>query len=233
MKKIFKNKIFIVTLSVIMALILLCAVLLFSVNAYVVSSAKGRILENEDAASVEGADCILILGCKVKSNGEPSDMLRDRLLCGIDLYKRMKEAGKDIKIIMSGDHGRADYNEVGTMKSFAIAYGVPSEDIFMDHAGFSTYESAVRAKEIFGVEKMIVVTQSYHLYRALFISERLGVEAYGVSADLDTYSGQLMRDIREILARNKDFIISYAGQEPTYLGERISLDQSGDVTNDN
>ena len=102
----------------------------------------------------------------------------------------------------------------------------------MDHAGFSTYESIYRAKEIFGAERIVVITQEYHLYRALYIADALGLEAYGVASDQRTYSGQTMRDVREILARNKDFLTSLFKPKPTYLGETISLDGSGDVTND-
>jgi vancomycin permeability regulator SanA len=133
---------------------------------------------------------------------------------------------------MSGDHGQADYDEVNIMKNYAISHGVPSEDIFMDHAGFSTYESIYRAREVFGVKKFIIVTQEYHLHRALYIAESLGVEAYGLSADLRDYSGQLKYSIREVLARNKDFFTSLIKPKPKYLGERIDLGGNGDVTND-
>jgi SanA protein len=155
-------------------------------------------------------------------------MLYDRIMTGVSLYK----AGVSARIIMSGDHGRSDYNEVGTMKEYAVNEGVPSEDIFMDHAGFSTYESLYRAKEIFGADRIIIVSQEYHLYRALYIAKALGIEAYGVSADLRSYSGQYKRELREILARNKDFILAIAKPVPSVLGDSISLDGSGDVTND-
>jgi vancomycin permeability regulator SanA len=133
---------------------------------------------------------------------------------------------------MSGDHGQKEYDEVNTMKTCAIDAGVPSEDVFMDHAGFSTYESVYRAKEIFGADKIVIVTQEYHLHRALYVANALGMEAYGVSADLRGYSGQTKRDVREILARIKDMGYALVKPAPTYLGEPISLDQSGDVTND-
>ena len=136
------------------------------------------------------------------------------------------------KLLMSGDHGAKEYDEVNAMKQYAIEQGVDSAEIFMDHAGFSTYESIYRAKEIFGAEKVVIVTQEYHLYRALYIADALGMEAYGVTSDQRTYSGQTIRDVRELLARNKDFLASLFKPEPTYLGEAISLDGSGDVTND-
>ena len=113
-----------------------------------------------------------------------------------------------------------------------IENGVPSENVFMDHAGFSTYETVYRAKEIFEADKVIIVTQEYHLYRALYIAEQLGVDAYGVSSDLNTYAGQSMRDAREVLARCKDWLMCIFKPEPTYLGEAIPVSGNGDLTND-
>ena len=118
------------------------------------------------------------------------------------------------------------------MKNFAIDKGVPSESIFMDHAGFSSYESIYRAKEIFGAKKIVIVTQKYHLYRALYIANQLGIEAYGVGADPRQYVGATYRELREILARNKDFIKCIFKPEPTYLGDTIPVSGDGNDTND-
>lgn len=200
----------------------------FGVNAYVKDKAGERILTPEAAAELEGVDCILVLGCLVHSDGEPSDMLHDRLQRGVELYK----AGAAPKLLMSGDHGRDGYDEVAAMKQFAITEGIVSEDVFMDHAGFSTYESIIRARDVFQAEKIIIVTQEYHLYRALYLAEKLGVEAYGVSSDYRSYSGQGGREMREILARVKDFGYSYLEPEPTYGGEAIPISGNGDLTND-
>lgn len=200
----------------------------FGMNAYVKNIGSGGIITAEEATKLEGVDCILVLGCQVREDGSPSHMLKDRLMQGIELYN----LGVAPKLLMSGDHGRETYNEVATMKQYAITEGIDSEDIFMDHAGFSTYESIYRAKEIFGAEKIIIVTQKYHIYRALYIAEKLGVEAYGVSADYRTYAGQSMRDVREILARCKDFVTTIFKPEPTYLGEKIPINGNGDITND-
>lgn len=216
---------------VLLALILLVVFgvgTVISINAYVKSRVKEQIVTQEEAITVQDVDCILVLGCLVKNNGEPSHMLEDRLRRAVELY----HAGVAPKILMSGDHGQKEYNEVEAMKQYAIEQGVPSEDIFMDHAGFSTYESCYRAKEIFGVEKVILVTQEYHLYRALYIADKLGLEVYGVNADYRTYINQKMRDIREILARVKDFFYVVFRPEPTYLGEEIPISGDGDVTND-
>ena len=155
-------------------------------------------------------------------------MLQDRLDEAIKLY----EEGIAPKIIMSGDNGREGYDEVNVMKDYAINKGIPSEDIFMDHAGFSTYESIYRAKEIFKVEKAIIVTQKYHLYRALHIGNKLGINVTGVGADPRKYSGQIFRELREILARNKDFVQSIFKVKPTYLGESIPVSGDGNITND-
>lgn len=218
---------------IIIAACLLCAALLGTtalllVNTHVKGSTKAQILTPEHAATLEDVDCIIVLGCLVKADGTPSDMLADRISVGVTLYQN----GTSPKLLMSGDHGQKEYDEVNTMKACAIDAGVPSEDIFMDHAGFSTYESIYRAKEIFGADKIVIVTQEYHLYRALYIAKALGMEAYGVSADLRTYAGQTKRDLREVLARFKDMGYSLFKPLPTYLGDPISLDGSGDVTND-
>ena len=201
---------------------------LFIINGHVKASTKDRILTVQKAAELEDVDCIIILGCQVKDDGSLSHMLRDRLMSGLEVY----EADAAQKLIMSGDHGREEYDEVGAMKNYAIENGVPSENVFMDHAGFSTYETVYRAKEIFQADKVIIVTQEYHLYRALYIAEQFGMEAYGVSADLNRYAGQSMRDFREVLARCKDWAMCIFKPEPTYLGEAIPVSGNGDVTND-
>lgn len=222
------GRVLLITVAVCVAVGVACAAALLIMNHAVVKSAYGRIYPHGTAELPGEYDCILILGAGVKTNGQPSDMLTDRLLSGIALY----EAGLAGKIIMSGDHGREDYDEVNTMKQFAIGHGVPSSDVFMDHAGFSTYESMYRAKAVFGVSRMIVVSQSYHLPRALYIADKLGIDAVGVDADIRTYRGQAYRDAREILARAKDVISSYFMPLPTYLGEAIDVFGDGDVTND-
>jgi len=213
---------------VLVCVVLVGALSVLGVNALVKGAARGRILTEAEAAAQGEIDCILVLGCGVRKDGSPTDMLTDRLKQGVALYG----AGAAPKLLMSGDHGREEYNEVGAMKAFAVDKGVPSQDVFMDHAGFSTYESLYRAKEIFGVERVIIVTQEYHLYRALYIARRLGLEAWGVSADLRTYAGQPVREAREILARVKDAATTLFWPEPTYLGEAIPVSGNGDLTND-
>ena len=230
LKKYIKRRSALILAYIALALAALCvigAVYVFSVNAYVKNTTKDSIITPERASELEDVDCIIVLGCFVKPDGVPSDMLYDRIKMGNELY--LSKAAP--KIIMSGDHGQVEYDEVSTMKAYAVDAGVPSEDVFCDHAGFSTYESIYRAKEIFGADKVIIVTQEYHLHRALYVAKSLGVEAYGVSADYRTYAGQFVRDMREILARNKDFITSIFKPEPTYLGESIPINGNGDITN--
>lgn len=195
------------------------------VNSYIKNRGKDKIFTVDSVSG--GYDCIIILGCGVKDDGRPSDMLYDRIITGVELYKK----GIAPRILMSGDHGRTDYDEVGTMKKYAVDMGVPEDAVFCDHAGFSTYESMVRANKVFGIENAVVVTQSYHLYRALFDAESFGIDAYGVSADVRRYLGQTNRNIREIIARNKDFIFCVFKPDPKYLGEKIDITGSGSVTN--
>lgn len=187
------------------------------------------ISQPDDVGNLKNADCILVLGCQVKADGSPSHMLQDRLERAIELYNNQ---GIRTKLLMSGDHGTEGYNEVATMRQYALDRGVPSQDIFMDHAGFSTYESLYRAKHIFGAQKVIIVTQKYHLYRALYIAWALGLDAEGVDADYRSYYGQLGREIREVLARVKDFGMCLLRVKPTYLGDPIDLRGSGEVTID-
>ena len=218
----------IIVFSVLIAVCVFGIATVFGINAYVKGNVSEQILTPEQAVNLTDVDCILVLGCKVKDNGIPSDMLHDRLRRGVELY----DLGVAPKLLMSGDHGRTNYDEVAAMKQFAVTEGVPSSNVFMDHAGFSTYESIVRAKEIFQADKIIIVTQEYHLYRALYLAEQFGIEAYGVSSDYRNYAGQDAMDLREVLARVKDFATSIFQPEPTYLGDAIPISGNGDLTND-
>ncbi len=216
------------TLLLLIIMFIVSLSFLLGIDWYVRKTAEKRFISVNEASDLLDVDAILILGCQVKNNDTPSSMLKERLLKGIELYDE-KAA---LKIIMSGDHGQDNYDEVNVMKDFAIQAGIPSADIFMDHAGFSTYESIYRAKEIFQAKKIIIVTQEYHLYRALYIADRLGLDAYGVLADTKQYSGQVYRNVREILARVKDFCYTIFQPKPTYLGETIPVSGNGDLTND-
>lgn len=224
MKKVFKR-----IFSVFLCLFVVGASTFAILHSIVKGTTSDQILAPADISNMEEFDCILVLGCLVRENGVPSGMLHDRLQRSVELY----QSGASAKLLMSGDHGRTDYDEVAAMKQFAIDAGIPSENIFMDHAGFSTYESIYRAKDIFQAKRILIVTQEYHLYRALYIANQFGIEAYGVASDYHTYGGQFMREIREMLARVKDFASCIFKPEPTYLGEAIPIFGDGNITNDN
>lgn len=223
-----KKKKIVLIFSIIVLLFLIMAAVIFVINSFIMKTTASRIVSQEYTTELDDFDAILVLGCQVKDNGKPSHMLADRLKMGVELYK----GGAAPKILMSGDHGREEYDEVNVMKDYATERGVHSENVFMDHAGFSTYESLYRARDVFCADKVIIVTQKYHLYRALYIAEKLGIEAYGVPCDYRSYYGQFAREIREILARNKDFIKLIFKPEPTFLGNEIPVSGNGDLTND-
>lgn len=198
-----------------------------SIDGYVEQVGTKHILKVND---VPTADAILVLGAYVLPDGTISAMLSDRLDQGFELY----EKGKAPKILVSGDHGRKDYDEVNAMKSYLMSKGVQGKNIFMDHAGFSTYESVYRARDIFKVKKVIIVTQEYHLKRAVFLAREMGLEAYGISSDRHDY-GQAMTfyRLREIAARNKDFIwAKIIKPKPTFLGDVIPVFGDGGATDD-
>lgn len=198
------------------------------INIFVIATTNVRILEVEEASKKEDIDCIIVLGAGVRPDGTPSLMLRDRLDKTVEMFN---EKVADT-IIVSGDHRTDDYNEVNTMKNYLIEAGIPSECIFMDHGGLSTYDSMYRAVNIFDVEKAIIVTQKYHMYRAIYIAKSFGIDAYGVNAKEVSYNGQAKRSIRELLARIKDVGYCISKPEASVTGEKISLKESGDITND-
>lgn len=215
--------------GVLLLLCLIFAQIPILINAYMYEFSSRYILTVEEAS--EGKfDCVLVLGAGVWGES-PSPMLEERLNRGIEVYK----TGCADRILMSGDHGRTEYDEVNVMKDFAVGKGAVAEEVFMDHAGFSTYESMYRAKEVFQVEKVVIVTQKYHLYRAVYNARRLGLDAYGVAAD-GQYNYSLpvrtFNNARESLARCKDFLWCIFKPEPTYLGEVIPISSSGVLTDD-
>ena len=191
MKKIFKY------ILIFLIVIILVPVI---INFYVILSTKNRIVSG-DSELLTDIDYMVILGAGIR-RGKPSPMLEDRLKTGISLYNN------DIsnKILITGDHMNDDYDEVTVMKNYLLEHGIPEEDIITDNYGISTYDSIYRVKNVYKSNKVVIVSQRYHLYRALFLSDNLDLESYGVEADLRYYYGQWYREIREILARNKDFI---------------------------
>ena len=184
-----------------------------------------NMLSPEDLSTLkeQKPDCIMVLGCGISDAETPSPMLKDRLDAGIALYR----AGAAPKILLTGDNGTERHNEIHVMLKYTLAAGVPAEDIFCDHAGFSTFDSAYRLKSIFDVDSVIVVTQSYHIYRALYLCEKLGINAVGVASDQEKYSGQAMRELREVVARNKDFFKVKTKATATYGGDKFPISGSG------
>lgn len=222
-----KKRILVRLMLIFLILGVLCGSFWAVINWHMSSSVADRILSPEEAAALD-ADCILVLGAGLRKDNSPSPILRERIDRGVKLYY----LGAAPKLLMSGDHGRGGYNEVGVMKSLAIQADIPSHDVFMDHAGFSTYESLYRARDVFCAKRVIIVSQKYHLYRALYIADQLGLEAYGVGADVQRFYGQTTREMRESLARVKDFLYCAVKPLPTYLGETIPVSGNGDLTND-
>ncbi len=206
-------------------LLLLAFAAPFAASGFVKLSAKPYLATPEEAKAIQ-ADCVLVLGAGVWNGDTPSPMLRDRLDTGIAAY----ESGAAMKLLMSGDHGRKEYDEVNVMKRYAVERGVPSQDVFMDHAGFSTYESMFRARDVFKAEKVLIVTQEYHLYRAIYVARALGLDAYGLPADKRAYAGQGYYDLREVFARCKDLLMVIFKPDPTYLGDAMPVFGNGDVT---
>jgi vancomycin permeability regulator SanA len=210
-------------------LLLVCAgfLLILYVNLTMYDGTREKIVSG-DVLSDYDADCILVLGASVRENGSPSLMLRDRLDTSIGLY----EIGVSDRLLMSGDHSSPYYDEVTAMKSYAVEAGIPSTDIFLDHAGLSTYESIYRAKYVYGAQRIVIVTQSYHLYRALYLADALGLEAVGVSCDTVRYNGQILRDVREVAARVKDYFYGILKPELLIQEDSVSLEGNGDDTNE-
>ncbi len=206
-------------------MIIIGLLIILGINFYVKNNTKQSIVSinklNKDY------DAILVLGAGLR-NGKPSPVLKDRLDTAYEVY----ESGASNKIIVSGDHGTKTYDEVNVMKDYLINKGVPSENIFMDHAGFSTYDSIYRAKEIFQAKKIVIVTQEFHLYRSLYVASKFSLEAKGISATLRHYTGETTFELREILARDKDFIKTIFKPEPKYLGDAIPVFGDGNITND-
>ena len=196
------------------------------INWFVVRRSGKEIQSLQKLASQKSrkADAVVVLGAKVRKDG--SMMLKERVDLGIQAYKQ----GLADRIIMSGDHGTGGYDEVSTMKTYAIEKGVPSEHIFKDHAGFSTYETMYRAKDVFRAKSIIVVTQKYHLYRAVYDAGALGLEVKGIACDKAVYKGDKARKFREAIARVKDFGYTAVKPKPKYLGKAIPVSGNGNVT---
>lgn len=216
-------------LGLVLAVVIVVVGIPLGINAWVCGSTRSAIEAQQqacsDAASFD-ADAIVVLGAGINWDGSPSAILKDRLDVATSLYN----AGVAPKIIMSGDNSDSSYNEVMAMAKYARANGVPAADIFCDHAGLSTYDSMYRLKNVFSVQRCVVVTQEYHLYRALYDARAFGIDARGVGSDLSEYADKQSYEEREFLARIKDFVGVLTRMEPETKSEPVSLNQSGTVT---
>lgn len=212
-----------ILLTIILAGTLVIIFVIF-LNIYILRSSSEYISAN--MADLPESQAALILGARVYSNGNMSDILLDRTIKALELY----EGGKVSKILISGDHGQEDYDEVNTVKDYLVDRGVTAEDIFLDHAGFDTYDSLYRSKEVFEVESLIVVTQAFHLPRAVYIGDKLGIETYGYVADRQPYVAAKFNDLRESLARVKAFLNVLFNSKPTYLGDPIPINGDGQLS---
>jgi SanA protein len=199
---------------------------LFVVDRFVQKEGTKYIVDKNSCPKMQAA---LVLGAYASPDGWLCDMLEDRITTAVELYKDQRVQ----KIIMSGDHGRTDYDEVNQMRRYAEKLGVPPEDIFMDHAGFSTFDSLYRARQVFLVDSVVVVTQAYHLPRAIYTSRAFGIETAGVSADRQLYAGAEFYNLREIPARLKIFAqIHLFHTKPRFLGNVIPVNGDGRQTMD-
>lgn len=194
-------------------------------NLIIPLSARGHTVSwPEDAPRAQVA---IVLGARVYPNGTPSPMLADRLQTGVNLYK----LGKVDKLLLSGDHGQTTYDEVNVMLEYVLERGVPEEDVFTDHAGFSTYDTMYRARDVFKVTTALVVTQKFHLARAVYTARAMGLDATGVQADIQPYGDERRFAMRDWLARVKAFFQLHVTRPgPRYLGPAIPIDGDGRAT---
>lgn len=199
-------------------------IVIFSINYYIVKSTEDFVFT--DLKKLPKVDAIIVLGAKVTQE-KLSYVLEDRLIAGVNIiYANKAEA-----ILLSGDHGQKEYDEVNSMRKYMLRrkFNIKKEQIFMDHAGFDTYDSMFRAKEIFGIKSAIIVTQDFHINRSVYIARSLGIDAYGFAVDESIYKESLRLNwrIRELLSRVKAFKDVLINSNPTYLGEKIPISGNG------
>lgn len=201
---------------------LACAVVLVGVNAWIVLSSKADIRTLDETATHAfpgGVDCIVVLGASVYADGSLSPILENRVDAAIELYNK----GLAPAIIMSGDGREANYDEPGAMKDYAVSRGVPANDVYCDPGGYHTYDTMWRVSNVFGAESCMVVTQEYHLYRAVFDAHGVGMDATGVVSDEGTYENQFWYDVREWAGRMQDCGQVLIGAVPDNPGAAINL----------
>lgn len=214
MRNLFDKKILKQSLIFIAFVVALVFLFILTVNLNIVANTNDNIYSVSETIKLsDDFDCILILGAGVKANGTPTDMLRDRLIAGFEGYKQLKT----VPVFLSGDSENSDYQETVAMKKFLLDKEISEEDIICDGYGLSTYESIWRAKNVYGYNKILIVSQKYHLYRAIYIANELGMTAYGIDGALTTYGKQPLYNLREYLARLKDVFYTEMRHNPKYI----------------
>jgi SanA protein len=203
---------------------LIVGISILSINYYIVKSTEDYVIT--DINKLPKVDAIIVLGAKV-SKEKLSYVLEDRLVAGVNIiYANKAEA-----ILLSGDHGQKEYDEVNSMRKYILRrnFNIQKEQIFMDHAGFDTYDSMFRAKDIFEIKSAIIVTQDFHINRSVYIARNLGIDAYGFAVDESIYKESIRLNwrIRELLSRVKAFKDVLINSNPTYLGKKIPITGNG------
>ena len=207
MKKLFKKLIY---------LFIIGAIAIISVNWYVKSSTRDLI--HHTVNNLPKNEVGIIFGAGINGD-QPSKYLKDRLDAGILLYKTHKID----KILLSGDNGRDEYDELTVMKTYCFNHGVDTTKIFIDYAGFDTYSTMYRASHIFKIKKATLISQEYHLNRAIYIGQKLGVKSIGFSANKGEYLGYQYVTFREYGSIFKSFFDVLRNREPRFLGNEINI----------
>ena len=203
--------------SITLILIIAVPIALWALRAWFQVRAADRIYTNVN--SVPPAPVALVLGAGLWKDGSPTPALYDRVATAVDLYK----AGKVKKLLMTGDNRFINYSEPEAMRKLAAQLGVPDEDIVLDYAGRRTYDSCYRAKEIFEVKQVVIVTQRFHLDRSLFLCDALGVPSIGVVADRRTYPTYRWWELREVVATAAAWWDVNVGHPVPVLGEKLPI----------
>lgn len=193
-----------------------------SINLYINIYSQNYISETPSQKYYTG----ILLGAGVKNDGALSLVLKDRVDKTIELY----ENGSIKKILVSGDHGRKNYDEVNAIKKYLIKHQIPDSIIFLDHAGFDTYDTMLRAQKVFRVDNAIIISQEFHLARALYIARRIGIDAEAVIANKYKLNKWLILKLncREVISKCKAFLdVEILLSDPKFLGEEISITGNG------
>lgn len=203
-------------LKILVYLFIIGLIAVFSVNIYVQSTTKTNIYNS--IKRFPKNDVGIIFGAGINGN-QPSKYLKDRLDAGISLWK----AKRINKILLSGDNGREEYDELTVMKNYCYSHGVDTTKIFIDYAGFDTYSTMYRAKHIFKIKRATLISQKYHLNRAIYIGQQLGIKSVGYSANKGEYLGYNYVCFREYLSTFKSFFDVLRNREPHFLGGEINI----------